>query len=66
MIVKRTMASIANTRIDNVKAPSMMMIVQSVGLMLGNYLFSFDSVFTGNPSLVNINDIQALKRPFNF
>ena len=65
MIVKRTMASIANTRIDNVKAPSMMM-VQSVGLMLGNYLFSFDSVFTGNPSLVNINDIQALKRPFNF
>ena len=66
MIVKRTMASIANTRIDNVKAPSMMMIVQSVGLMLGNYLFSFDSVFTGNLSLVNINDIQALKRPFNF
>ena len=66
MIVKRTMASIANTRIDNVKAPSMMMMVQSVGLMLGNYLFSFDSVFTGNLSLVNINDIQALKRPFNF
>ena len=35
------------TMSDNVKAPRMMMMVHSVEMMAGNYLFSFDSVFTG-------------------